>query len=112
MYAASYSDERSAIPVPDGYSGTMITNDEEARVNDDTESVKAPDVSDSASVSAGAFSGLFGSGITGIFKGGLFRDFTLGTEEILIIAAAAFLLFSGSGDIECAIMLLILLFIK
>lgn len=34
-----------------------------------------------------------------------------GTEDILIIATAAFLFFSKSGDKECAIMLLLLIFI-
>ena len=41
---------------------------------------------------------------------GFFSDF--GTEEILILGIAAFLLFSGSHDIECLIMILLLLFIK
>lgn len=35
----------------------------------------------------------------------------IGTEEILIICAAAFLFFSKNGDKEAAIMLIILLFI-
>ena len=34
-----------------------------------------------------------------------------GTEDILIIATAAFLFFSKSGDKECAIMILLLIFI-
>ena len=40
----------------------------------------------------------------------VFLDF--GTEEILIIGIALFLIFSGSHDIECAVMMLLLLFIK
>ncbi len=42
--------------------------------------------------------------------GGIFQN--IGIEEILILAVAAYLIFSGSGDIECAIMLLLLLFIS
>lgn len=37
--------------------------------------------------------------------------FNFGTEEILICAAALYMFFSKSGDKECAIMLIILLFI-
>lgn len=36
----------------------------------------------------------------------------IGTEEILLIIAAAYLLFSKSGDRECAIILFILLFVN
>lgn len=36
---------------------------------------------------------------------------SFGTEDILIIATAAFLFFSKSGDKECAIMLLLLIFV-
>ena len=49
------------------------------------------------------FGGLFGSSL-GLPK--------LGTEEILIIATALFLLFSKEGDKECAILLLLLLLIN
>ena len=38
-------------------------------------------------------------------------EFKFGTEEILISAVALYMFFSKSGDKECAIMLLILLFI-
>ena len=44
-----------------------------------------------------------------IFKNG-FSD--IGTEEILIVGIALFLLFSKSGDKECAVMLLLLLFVR
>lgn len=38
-------------------------------------------------------------------------EFKFGTEEILISAVALYMFFSKSGDKECAIMLLILLFV-
>lgn len=41
-----------------------------------------------------------------------FDSFRLGSEEILIIAIAAFLFFSKGGDKECAIFLLLLLFVN
>ncbi len=49
--------------------------------------------------------GIFGKD----FLRGLFSDF--GTEELIIIGLALFMLLSSDGDIECAVMLLILLFI-
>ena len=64
----------------------------------------------------GFLSGLLGKfNIGGLFDcGGFFKDghLSLGTEEILIIGIALLLLFNKSGDKECAIMLLLLLFIK
>lgn len=47
----------------------------------------------------------------GIFGNQALRGFKLGTEELLIIAVAAFLFFSKDGDRECALLLLALLFI-
>ena len=110
MYSQSYNDNASHLSIPPGYSGTAISE------CDDTPS----DTGDAASkTSVGA------SGDMGVFsrilpfmrsklpfsRSGLFEGFTLGREEILIIATAAFLFFSEDGDRECAILLLILLFI-
>ena len=55
-------------------------------------------------------SGLFGSAGSGGTLSGLFSN--IGIEEILIIAVAAVLFFSKDGDSECAILLLLLLFVK
>ena len=55
----------------------------------------------------GIFGGIFsGSGLSRLLPSGI------GTEEILIIGIALFLLFSPSRDIECALLLLALVFIK
>ena len=40
------------------------------------------------------------------------KKINIGTEEILICAAALYMLLSKNGDKECAIMLFVLLFIK
>ena len=55
-------------------------------------------------------SGLLGKG--GLLGGLNLKLPTLGTEEILILAMAAFLFFSKWGDKESAIMLLLLLLIN
>lgn len=108
MYASNYNSE-SGIPVPDGYSGTMLPREEET-----VETVKDVGQSkpDEACESAGHFSGIFGGVLGNITGGSFLRDFKLGSEEILIIGAAVFLLLSGSADIECLIILIVLLFIK
>ena len=53
----------------------------------------------------------FGSFLSDIGKNSKFSLQKIGTEEILIIATAAFLFFAKEGDKECAIMLLLLLFL-
>ena len=104
MYAASYNDERASMPLPSGYSGTMLTEEESVEVG-------APVHEKHEEARTGAVPGIF-TGLDGLLGGNIFHDFKIGTEEILIIAAAAFVLFSGTLDIECLIILLILLFVK
>ena len=67
----------------------------------------------------GGISSLFSSSIfSGLFPSGKIPFLSslslpkIGTEEILIIAAAAYLFFSKDGDKECAIMLILLLFVN
>ena len=108
MYQSSFIGEPS-ISVPDGYGGTMLSNDENERASagnvEEAEAKKSEET--------GLFGNLFRHGIPGIFGGkSLLGDFKLGTEEILILGAALFLLLSGSRDIECLIILLALLFVK
>ncbi len=80
-----------------------------------TEPASATPIENTVAVSRGLnipfLSGLGNLSLGGIFggEGGFLSN--IGIEEILIIAIAAYLLFSGSGDIECAVMLLLLLFI-
>ncbi len=110
MYQSSYIGEGNGISVPDGYGGTMLTKEEEPII-----AVSEPEEAEpeKESESVGLFGNLFRGGSTGLFgRGGILGDFKLGTEEILILGAALFLILSGSKDIECLIILLVLLFIK
>jgi hypothetical protein len=103
MYARSYDNEPTAIPPH--YNGVAFTD----KLPEPADTVKkAPDApSETVSASGGGIlSGLFGADILG--KIGLSR---IGTEEILLIGAAAFLFFSRDGDKECALLILILLFL-
>lgn len=130
MYTRSYGEEKSMI-IPESYGGTAFR--EEPPASEDTASqeesarVSAPphnnpwDITDSQkedagdAAEAGIFSklplgGIFG-GIGKVFGKDGFHFPKIGTEEILIIAAAVFLLFTSDRDFECSLMLLFLLFI-
>ena len=135
MYTRNYqSDEKDSLKIPEGYDGIAFRdNDSEkndllSETGDAALHLKAPwdekkeqpqaaePVMASPRRNDGFLSGLLGKfNIGGLFDcGGFFKDghLSLGTEEILIIGIALLLLFNKSGDKECAIMLLLLLFIK
>lgn len=109
MYSRSYYQDEQAPTPPQNYDGTAFSATEEFE-------------GEEQSVSAGVnFAPKAHSSQESLFGlGGLFDIFgkdklslsKIGTEELLILAAAAFLLFSKGGDKECAIILLILLFIN
>ena len=109
MYSRSYYPEDTHPPLPDGYDGVAFS---EGIDNITTDNQPSQEQKEAVPTSGGAsiLSGLFGSG--GLFGIEGIKMPKIGTEEILIIATAAFLLFSKNGDKECAIILLILLFIN
>lgn len=125
MYSRSYYPEASErVSIPENYDGTAFIDKgqdnfpdtaEVSFIEGDTERLgDYHEEKKEESVFAGfgrmpIFSGLFA-------KGGILGDLGLripkiGTEEILIIATAAFLFFSKSGDKESALFLLLLLFV-
>lgn len=117
MYTRSYfKDEAESHKPPENYSGVALSEDEKAE-NIGTSAnpwERDEDVPVMKADARSPFSDLlFGGKLSGLFKGrgggagGLFGG--IGSEEILIIAMALFLLLSKDGDKECAIMLLILL---
>ena len=109
MYSRSYYPDETPPTLPNGYDGVAFSE----RIDDiptDNQPLIEPKETVPTSGGASILSGLFG-------KGGLFgiegiKMPKIGTEEILIIATAAFLLFSKNGDRECALILLFLLFIN
>ncbi len=133
MYTRSYYPEGEGIKIPENYDGNAFReaeNKEEENIAQAENNLKeeavlrAPwDVNESAEAVMGkadignrVFGGLFDrfskntlTGILPFFKEG---KFSLGSEEVLICAIALFLFFSHGGDKECAIMLLLLLWIK
>ena len=127
MYTRSYPDKDGGIYIPESYGGTAlrereneiekVQNESPSAANQDDE--KKSEATDTPVFSLkedgllrGVFKKLpFVSVFGDLFENGKFGLQSLGTEEILIIAAAAFLFFSKEGDKECAIMLILLLFI-
>ena len=130
MYARSYYGED--VSIPENYDGTAFSeqpSESEARTpriepvkSEMKFSPKEPEPHEKNECHEECEakpSGLFGMDFQGIL-GGFFsgkrisryfpKDF--GTEEILIIGIALFLIFSPSRDIECALLLLALVFIK
>jgi hypothetical protein len=122
MYSRSFSNERTEAPrPPENYNGTAFleapNEKEEARTTDTEICMKGiPQREDLPREKEGLFSGILGSaGLKTMFsKFGLphFAFPKIGTEEILLIAACAYLFFSKEGDKECAFILLFLLFVN
>ena len=102
--------------VPDGYSGTALPPKLHKRDSDQESfepqevNTQPPEKEDEECAEAGLFGKLSLGNLGSLLPKG-FGIKKLGGEEILILAVAAFLIFSD-GDIECAIMLILLLFIS
>lgn len=125
MYTRSYTDEPSGIMIPEGYDGAALRqgpsedilpppditeNKNPWEVGDETVEASA-DARDSEERGSILASLPFGNYLSSFFKKGRFSLQNIGFEELLIAGVALYLLFSKDGDKECAIMLLILLFI-
>ena len=135
MYTRAYYPEEEKISVPENYDGTAL------REHSDTAEAKAPEREEiplrapwdvpkaEAEEEKEASEAVMSQPRQEGFLGGILKKlpikslfggldvfsadtFKLGSEEILIIGVALFLLFSKGGDRECAIMLLLLLLIK
>ena len=120
MYTRTYTDEIGDIIIPERYGGTTLAQGEErgdavgtknpwesdgVHISDEQKSEEAAKTS--AIPSKAPFGGIFRN----ILKNESLGLQKIGKEELLIIATAAFLFFSKEGDKECAIMLILLLFL-
>ncbi len=100
MYTRSYPEDEIRV-VPEGYAGNAFKDEIEEKEDKNEESV-----------SAGSFlDKLLPSSLGKLFSGNPLKSFRLGWEELLILGVAALLFFSRNGDKECALMLLLLVFI-
>ena len=100
MYTRDFCEDTSQKGVPDSYCGSLF-KDECSDVHNATE----PPQDKESSVFHSFFKKGFDLKNFSPFKNGF------GTEEILILGIAAFLFFSKGGDKECAVILLLSLFI-
>ena len=113
MYSRSYPDER--ISIPEKYSGTALESieiapsaAEEIEENESYAEEVSSKVDEKLSFSfKDTLGALFSS--EKVLKE---RFSGIGYEELMILSIAALLFFSKDPDIECAIMLLVLFFIK
>ena len=112
-YTRSYNDD-SPIVIPESYSGTKFMQEEKesepVSFNTDAEKCEPTGAVPQGFGSLGGLSSVL-SPITKLFRGGKISMPKIDTEEIILIATAAFLLFGKERDIESGILLLLLLFI-
>lgn len=130
MYTRPYNEDGHGIVIPESYGGTLLRESERTVEKEtpkentydspsknpwekeDTEPATEVHKNDDSIETFSLLSKLpFGNFLTNIGKNSKFGLQKIGTEEILIIATAAFLFFTKDGDKECAIMLLLLLFL-
>lgn len=110
MYSRSfYPEGEEKTMLPENYDGTAFQNSsaEEGETQEASARISPADSQGSGLFKSGSLpilSGLFG-GLPGI------KMPRIGTEEIIILTVAALLFFNKDGDKECAILLLVLLFI-
>lgn len=133
MYTRNYVDDNIGVSIPQNYDGIAFGTDPGENKNTVSCAVGEKKISPvdmpqqneeeiapaSADVeNGGAFGGLIGRiGLKGLLPGPLssilsLDKFKIGKEELLLIGIAMFLLFSKEGDKECAIILLLLLFVN
>ena len=119
MYSRSdYADEATRVSLPENYDGTAFMERVPEEITEvafiEPEKEKIVEASSQNDGLVGGFgkipilSSLFGQG-TGL---GSLKMPSIGVEEILILATAAFLFFSKDGDKESALILLLLLLIN
>lgn len=123
MYTRSYAEEKSGILIPESYGGIAFSesNISARQVGEErhTSTQQESDITDQKNEREASTEEAFNpitkiktpSFLSNIFSFNNFSLQKIGKEEILILAAAAFLFFSKEGDRELAIMLLLLLFL-
>ena len=124
MYSRNLFKEQVPAAVPKDYSGTTLKGEDGENIAVAAENpwqippdvpcekpCEPPKKEECGTKRGGTFLSEMLSGRLGFLKDGGFGSLLgrIGTEEILIIAIALFLLFSKDGDRECAVMLLFLL---
>jgi hypothetical protein len=123
MYTRTYGEEQRGIQIPDSYGGTALvggmapkTDGGDSEASGQWEESEAETSASPSEPEKKASTPLLPkiqlpSFLSNIFKNSNFGLQKIGKEEILLISSALFLFFSKEGDRECAIMLILLLFL-
>ena len=124
MYMREYNEQGAGILIPESYSGTALrdndTNEPQVNISEpiqtknpwESEEKTAEVSANEAPTERNGILGSLASGISSVF--GIKPSLSIsriGTEEILILGVIAFLIFSKQRDMECALILIALLFI-
>ena len=126
MYTRSYNDAAGDIIIPEHYGGTSFTQSAENDIarseeigvgknpweKEEIHTASENESKETIEASSFALKLPFSGFLSNIFKNESFSLQKIGKEELLILATAAFLFLSKEGDKECAIMLILLLFLK
>lgn len=116
MYTRNYaSTNEDGLVIPEQYSGVAFSDSGQEKECLHNEECERESPTKSGGETESVFSSLtrflptklFGNGKLSLLKNG-FSSFD--TEDILLLVIAAFLFFSKDGDRECAIMLILILF--
>ena len=110
MYTGKYDNEEQKIEIPDGYDGSAFLHRTEGLHTEGNECEIKEDSPSFFQKSGKGILELFSGGIPGLPKFKPPKEMEFGNEEIIIIAIAAMLLFSGNDLILCA-MLILLIFV-
>ena len=118
MYTRSYGiDEERDVRVPPNYDGTAFAESDRDYagthdIGDASDAVATAGVGTDSGLSHGSLSRMLPF-LKGIVPQDIFDGIgmpKIGKEELLLIGLAAFLFFSESGDKECAVILILLIF--
>jgi hypothetical protein len=108
MYTRSYDEEK--LTLPNSYGGTAFSESKSCSEKEELEAVSqnSPPIREDK-LSSSLFQ-LF-TPVAKLFGKDGIRMPKIGTEELILLATAAFLLFGKEHDIECALLLVFLIFI-
>lgn len=107
MYTRTYYPSEGDVSLPKNYDGTAFTEEQREATQDAAEASAGGEILKGSILKKMPLGGILSS-FSFLGDG----EFKLGSEEIIIIGLALFLLFTKEADKECGIMLLLLLLIK
>jgi hypothetical protein len=113
MYTREYLEDGDVLKIPKNYSGTTIAQGRpsDAEIDGQVFDENSPKMVENKESIPSWAEKLGVKSLFSPFASLLHFPEKFGTEEIILIALAVFLIFSKSGDIECVLTLIALLFV-